>query len=159
VEVPRFRAASRGALPDDTDPLALLAAWRRAVGSHLAGIASLRGVREGRLTVAVPDARWEQEIGEHLGEILARLRGAEGLPGLEGIDLTLDPATVPSMEWLPRLSFEAGTAEPPPELVDSARGIPDRELARRWSAAVARILARRENAKPSEGPSPPGNGS
>ena len=91
MEIPRFRPAS----PQDPDavpePVALLAAWWRAVGGPMAGTASPRGLARGRLLVAVPDESWRREVALHLDEILARLRRENFLRGLEGIDLVVEP--------------------------------------------------------------------
>ena len=142
MEVPRFRPAPAEVHPESPDPLTLLSAWWRAVGGPLARVASPRGVVRRRLRVAVPDARWKRQVGEHLEEILARLRGMESLEGLEGIDLVVEPAPAPGAVS-PGAGAGTPESEPPGEIALSARAIPDGDLARRWVAAVSRILARR----------------
>ena len=142
MEVPRFRPVPNEEHPESPDPLTLLSGWWRAVGGPMARVASPRGVVRRRLLVSVPDARWKRQVGEHLDEILARLRRMEGLEGLEGIDLAVEPelgagAVSPA--------GGAGAPDPGPagDIALSAGAIPDGDLARRWVAAVSRILARR----------------
>ena len=143
MEIPQFRPSDPHGLPGEPDPLALLAAWWRAVGGQMAAVASPRGVNGGRLLVAVPDAQWKREVAVHREEILARLRCADFLRALEGIDLVVE--TGPPRR--PSLSVD-GAAEPaspelPKEISFSAESIPDGDLARRWKAAVGLLLARR----------------
>ncbi len=143
MEVPSFRSRFPSGSGDPLDPLALLAAWWQAAGPPVARVASPRGVVRRRLQVAVPDPHWKRELGALREEILARLRRMEGLEELEGIDLLLEeglPGEGPSTrgEELPDAPGGAGA-----EIESSARSIADSALARRWTAAVARLLSRR----------------
>ncbi len=144
MEIPRFRPTDRDDLSGGPDPLALLAAWWRAVGGPMAAAASPRGLSRNRLLVAVPDAPWKREVAVHLEEILSRLRRTEGLRALEGIDLVVEPAPSRSPSLPGNKTVESAPPEPPPEIASSAESIPDRDLARRWKAAVGLLLARRE---------------
>ena len=91
MEIPRFHPGS----PEDPDampePVALLAAWYRAVGRPMAAAASPRGLSRGRLLVAVPNESWKREVALHLDEVLARLRREDFLRELEAIDLVVEP--------------------------------------------------------------------
>ena len=142
MEVPSFRPIPAEKHPESPDPLTLLSGWWRAVGGPMARVASPRGVVRRRLRVAVPDGRWKRQVGEHLDEILARLRRMEGLEGLEGIDLVVEPGPVAGVAS-PGAGAGAPDSDPPGEITLSARAIQDGDLARRWVAAVSRILARR----------------
>lgn len=144
MEIPRFHPSAPDGLSGEPDPLALLAAWWRAVGGQMAAAASPRGFFRGRLLVAVPDAHWKREVALHLEEILARLRRADFLRALEGIDLVVETGP-PRRSSLPGDGAgEVASPEPPREIALSAESIPDGDLARRWKAAVGLLLARRE---------------
>ena len=143
MEIPRFQPTASDGLSGEPDPLALLAAWWRAVGGQMAAAASPCGFSRGRLLVAVPDAHWKREVTVHLEEILARLRRADFLRELEGIELVVETGP-PRRSSLPGDGAEEFLSpEPPREIAFSAESIPDGDLARRWKAAVGLLLARR----------------
>jgi hypothetical protein len=144
MEIPRFRPQPGRSIPDDADPLLLLVAWWRAVGEPVARLASPRGVSRRRLKVAVPDQRWRREIGEHLEEILTRLRQSDGLQGLDGIDLVVEHEPLRAVSPAVAGASRDPAGEPPREAPLLPRSIADCRLAQRWEAVVARILARRE---------------
>ena len=147
MEIPRFLPSAPDGLSGEPDPLALLAAWWRAVGGQMAAAASPCGFSRGRLLVAVPDAHWKREVAVHLEEILARLRRADFLRALEGIDLVVE-AGPPRRSSVPREGTgQIASTEPPREIAFSAESIPDGDLARRWKAAVGLLLARRERGR------------
>ena len=113
----------------------------------MAAAASPRGFSRGRLLVAVPDAHWKREVAVHLEEILARLRRADFLRALEGIELVVETGP-PRRSSLPgNGAGESVSPEPPREIAFSAESIPDGDLARRWKAAVGLLLARRERGR------------
>jgi hypothetical protein len=145
MEIPRFGPRPVLNSPDDADPMLLLSAWWRAVGDPMARLARLRGLLRRRLQVAVPDQRWKHEIGEHLVEILTRLRRIEGLQGLEGIDLVVEYPS-PGIPLVPpgTGAAQGPERESPRDIPLSVPSISDTDRARRWEGAVARILARRE---------------
>jgi hypothetical protein len=146
MEIPRFQASGGG--PDRIDPLGILAAWWRAVGAPVARLASPRGVSGGKLIVVVPDLRWKRAIGEHLDEILFRLRNTEGLREILGIEMRVEQSGELSAERV-RSGGEVSSSRQPParsapeEILIEAGPISDPLQGRRWEEAVARILARR----------------
>jgi len=140
MEIPEFRRrrlARSAAVPD---PVLRLMGWWKVAGARMAGAVSLRGIRGGRILLAVPDASWEREVRRLSGEILSRLRRQEGWRDLEGIDLVLDTesASVDSKPWLPEHSL----ATAPEEIRLAAESIADPGIAQRWTRAVGWMLSR-----------------
>lgn len=129
------------------DPVLLLRAWWGVVGPQLGRIAAPRGVESGRLLIALPDARWEQEIRGRLPEILPRLRARRGLEGLRWIETFVEPPppvrpAVPETRGCP-----SAPNQPPEEIARAADLIRDADLSRRWTKAVARLLERVDEAR------------
>jgi hypothetical protein len=122
----------------------LLGEWWRAVGPAVARTAAPRGISGGRLLVAVPDARWRDEVAAHRDEILARLRRSGNLQGLHALELVIEPDLARSdagpAAGSPPITADPGTSA---ELSGCAVAM-DAPVAGRWIAAVSRLLARRE---------------
>ena len=104
-------------------------------------MASLRGYQDGRLEVAVPDRTWLREMESHLEELTNRLRREKRMAGLRGIFLVLEPAGESATRFPSPPPRGTGSCEPPPEILAAAEAIPDRDLARRWTEVVGRLLA------------------
>lgn len=72
-----FQAALQRAAPQ-TPLAAVQAAWARAVGEHLAAVATPVAERDGTLTIECADAVWAQELDLMQESLLERLRGSVG---------------------------------------------------------------------------------
>ncbi|HEV8336089.1 MAG TPA: DciA family protein [Candidatus Polarisedimenticolia bacterium] len=143
MEIPRFAPPTGSGSSGTPGSVILLGEWWRAVGPAVARTAAPRGISGGRLLVAVPDARWRDEVAAHRDEILARLRRSGNLHGLHALDLVIEPD-------LARSDAGPATGSPVPadpgtsaELSGCAAAM-DAAVAGRWIAAVSRLLARRE---------------
>jgi hypothetical protein len=143
MEIPRFAPPAGRGFSETPGSVILLGEWWRAVGPAMARTAVPRGISGGRLLVAVPDARWRDEVAAHRDEILSRLRRSGSLHGLHEIDLVIEPdlgrsAARPAAGSAAQA--DPGTAA---ELSSCAAAM-DAAVARRWIAAVSRLLARRQ---------------
>ncbi len=129
------------------DPVLLLRAWWEVVGPQLGRIAAPRGVESGRLLIALPDARWEQELRGRLPEILPRLRARKGLEGLRWIETFVEPPSPvpPAVPQTQRCPSDPNHA--PEDIARAANLIRDADLSKRWTRAVARLLERVDEAR------------
>lgn len=122
---------------------AAIAAWKKATGDGLRNYAVPLQLTDGKLSVAVPDAVWQKQLGAMKEQLIYRTNSIIGQPLLKDVELIVNPDAAKSP---PRRSDDTAVDnEVPLELWSAASAISDKELRQKFLRAATMAIRRREN--------------
>ncbi len=125
----------------------VFAAWRKVAGPSLRRHAVATGFGDERLYVATADPTWQRHLEQLAGQMIFRLNSVLGQAVVRYIEFRVDAASVnrelAAGDDLDRIDSEKALAEVNEKMRNSAEGIKDDELRRRFLLAAGSCLARK----------------
>lgn len=131
---------------------AACAAWRRAAGEGVRGLAVPFRLYRKTLTVAVPDVTWQKQLEAISPQLIFRLNSILGQALVTYIEFRIDPQTVRRERARTRVDGDAPLSEEreeraltrAAELRDAASAIRDEDLRRRFLVAAGHYIDAQE---------------
>lgn len=130
----------RSRIHEEPDPVAVVRAWCNAAGPAMSRAAFPASYQDGCLELVVPDRAWLQELESRREELMQRLRRERRMDQLREITLVMEPAPPRVKDPTPFHPRQPDSPELPPEILQASSAIGDDALARRWTAAISRLL-------------------
>jgi len=130
----------RSRIHEEPDPVAVVRAWCNAAGPAMSRAAFPASYQDGCLELVVPDRAWLQELESWREELMQRLRRERRMDQLREITLVMEPAPPRVKDPTPFHPRQPDSPELPPEILQASSAIGDDALARRWTAAISRLL-------------------
>lgn len=133
---------------EEVTEAAALAVWNHVAGAGLRHQTVATGLLKQRLTVAVPDLVWQQQLGSMSGQLLFRLNALLGQGTIRFIEFRVDPQTLQTrrdsqIKNAPQ-DERSGSRAIPFELISAAAAIHDLGLRRAFLDAASSSIRRRE---------------
>ena len=124
---------------------ACLVAWRQIAGEGLRGNAVPLRLNDRTLVVAVPDATWKKQMESLSGQLLFRLNSLLGQPAVTFLEFCEAPEVIgEARRSLNNVEPSRDPAPVPPELLEAAAGIQDKELRNAFLGAATSCIRRLE---------------
>lgn len=123
---------------------AAIAAWKHAAGEGLRDHAMPVRLQGRTLIVAVADAVWQKQLGSMLGQMLFRVNHILGQPLVSYIELQIDPRVL-AQQARKAEERQHIAGEVPPEILEAANSIADKQLRQTFLRAALMQTHRLEN--------------